>query len=82
MRLYLSSYGLDNKPDEILPLVSDNKRTAIIMNAQDNTSPENHAERLQREIDGLTNLRPRPQELDLRDYFDKTDKLFYSFGVL
>ncbi len=75
MRLYLSSYGLGNKPEEMLPLIGDNKRTAIIMNAQDNTLPENRAERLQREIDGLTSLGLQPQELDLRNYFGKTDEL-------
>jgi dipeptidase E len=75
MKLYLSSYGLGNKPDEMLPLVGDNKRTAIIMNAQDNTLPENRAERLQREIDGLTGLGLQPQELDLRSYFGKPNEL-------
>jgi dipeptidase E len=75
MRLYLSSYGLGNKPEEMLPLIGNNKRTAIIMNAQDNTLPENRAERLQREIDGLTSLGLQPQELDLCDYFGKADEL-------
>ena len=70
MKLYLSSYGLGNNPNEMLSLISDNKRAAIIMNAQDNTSPEKRLERLQREIDGLTSLGLEPEELDLREYFN------------
>ncbi len=75
MRLYLSSYGLGNNPEEMLPLIGENKRTAIIMNAQDNTLPENRAERLQRETDGLNNLGLQPEELDLRNYFGKPNEL-------
>ncbi len=75
MRLYLSSYGLGNKPEEMMSLIGDNKRTAIIMNAQDNTLTENRATRLQREIDGLTGLGLHPEELDLRSYFGKPNEL-------
>lgn len=75
MRLYLSSYGLGNKPEEMIPLIGDNKRTAIIMNAQDNSLPKARAERLQREIENLTSLGLQPEELDLRNYFGKTEEL-------
>lgn len=75
MRLYLSSYGLGNKPEEMIPLIGDNKRTAIIMNAQDNCLPEARAERLQREIENLTSLGLQPEELDLRNYFGRTEEL-------
>lgn len=75
MRLYLSSYGLGNHPEQISPLVGDNKRTAVIVNAQDSKSLESRSERLQREIDGLTNLGLQPQELDLRKYFGKSIEL-------
>jgi dipeptidase E len=75
MRLYLSSYGLGNNPEEMMPLIGDNKRTAIIMNAQDNVLPEARSERLQREIENLTSLGLQPEELDLRDYFGKTEEL-------
>jgi len=75
MRLYLSSYGLGNKPEEMTPLIGDNKRTAIIMNAQDNVLPEARAERLQIEIENLTSLGLQPEELDLRNYFGKTVEL-------
>lgn len=75
MRLYLSSYGLGNKPEEMLSLIGDNKRTAIITNAKDYALPEARAERLQREIENLTSLGLQPEELDLRSYFGKTKEL-------
>ncbi len=75
MRLYLSSYGLGNKPEEMLPLIKGDKRTALIMNAQDNVLPARRAERLRQEIDSLTGLGLHPQELDLRDYFGKAGEL-------
>lgn len=59
----------------MLPLIGDNKRTAIIMNAQDNSLPEARAERLQREIENLTSLGLQPEELDLRNYFGKAEEL-------
>ncbi len=50
MRLFLSSYKLGNKPDELLALVGNNKRTAIIMNSQDAKTPESRAERYSRKL--------------------------------
>lgn len=75
MRVYLSSYKLGNKPEEMLPLIVDNKRTAIIANAQDSKSVESRTERVQQEIESLTALGLQPEELDLRDYFGKTAEL-------
>lgn len=75
MRLYLSSYKLGNHPEQMLPLIKGAKRTAIIMNAQDNVLPERRLERLQEEVDNLTHLGLKPEELDLRAYFGKTDEL-------
>lgn len=85
MRLYLSSYKLGNKPEEMLPLIGDNKRTAVIANAQDSKPADSRAERLQQEIDSLTALGLQPEELDLRDYFGKTAELneaLKNFGYI
>lgn len=85
MRLFLSSYKLGNKPDELPALVGDNKRTAIIMNSQDAKTPESRAERLQQEIDALAALGLKPEELDLRQYFGKSaelKELIKSFGLV
>lgn len=75
MRLYLSSYELGIKPEEMMSLIGSNKRAAIIMNAQDNALPEARAERLQREVDNLTGIGLQPEELDLRNYFGKPEEL-------
>lgn len=75
MRLYLSSYKLGNKPEAMLPLIGDNKRTAIIANAQDSKLADSRVERVQQEIDNLTALGLEPEELDLRDYFGKKTEL-------
>ena len=85
MRLFLSSYGLGNAPDELSALVGDNKRTAIIMNSQDAKTPESRTERLQREIDSLAALGLQPEELDLRKYFGKSNELrdfVKNFGLV
>ena len=75
MRLYLSSYKLGNHPERMLPLIQGAKRTAIIMNAQDNVLPERRAMRLQEEVDKLSALGLRPEELDLRMFFGKEQEL-------
>jgi dipeptidase E len=75
MKLYLSSYKLGNKPEELTKLIGNNTRVAIIMNAQDLVLPERRAMRVQEEIDALTALGLQPEELDLRDYFGKAEEL-------
>jgi dipeptidase E len=85
MRLFLSSYGLGNKPEELQPLINDNKRVAVIFNALDAKEPDARAERLKREIDALTALGLQPEELDLRQYFGKSAELkeiIKGFGFL
>lgn len=84
MRLYLSSYGFGNHPEEFTALIGDNKRVAVIANAQDHKDIESRTERLQREIAGLKELGLEPEELDLRDYFGKSEelaKIIQKFGV-
>lgn len=80
MRLYLSSYKMGNKPEEMLPVFGDNKRTAIIANAQDSKPVESRTERVQQEIESLTALGLQPEELDLRDYFGKTAELAHKLN--
>lgn len=75
MRLFLSSYGLGNEPEQLKPLIGDNKRVAVVVNALDAKEPDARAERLQREIDALTALGLQPEELDLRQYFGKSAEL-------
>lgn len=85
MKLYLSSYGLGNHPEEFTTLIGDNKRVAVIANAQDHKDIESRTERLQREIAGLKELDLEPEELDLRQYFGKPDELanaMHKFGAV
>lgn len=85
MRLYLSSYKLGNKPEEMPPLIGGNRRTVVIANAQDSKPADSRAERVQQEIDNLTALGLQPEELDLRDYFGKTTELsetLKNFGYI
>lgn len=75
MRLYLSSYKLGTQPEQMLPLIKGARRTAIITNAQDNVLPERRAERLQEEINNLSELGLEPEELDLRHFFGDKEGL-------
>ncbi len=75
MRLYLSSFRLGNKPEELLVLLAGRKRTAIINNAMDMVGSEDRAASLKREIDDLTSIGLEPSELDLRNYFGKQGEL-------
>lgn len=85
MKLYLSSYKLGNQPEELIKLIGDNKRTAVIVNALDLVLPERRAVRLQEELDTLKGLGLRPEVLDLRDYFGKAGdfaEVIRRFGAL
>lgn len=74
MRLYLSSFRLGNRPQEMVKLAL-GKRAAVIANAADIKTASDRAEAVQYEIDCLTGLGFEPEELDLRDYFGKPDEL-------
>lgn len=75
MRLYLSSFRLGNKPEELLTLLAGRKRTAIILNAMDMVGSEDRAESLKCEVDDLKSIGLEPTEIDLRNYFGKPDEL-------
>lgn len=75
MRLYLSSYRLGNKPEELLRLLAGQKRTAVILNAMDFIRQEDRASSLKREFEDLKGLSLIPTELDLRNYFGKPEEL-------
>lgn len=66
---------LGNKPEKILPLLGNNKRTAVIANAQDTKPADRRSERVCQEIDALTSLGLQLEEIDLRDYFGKPTEL-------
>ncbi len=86
MRLFLSSYKLGNKPDELVKLVGDkNKSAAVIINAGDLATPQERKEGTQRQIDSLAELGFFPEEVDLRNYFNKPEeleKVLSKFGMV
>jgi len=75
MRLYLSSYGLGNKPDELVSLMGSNKEVLIINNAQDIFPKESTKDRLDQNITLFNELGLNAKELDLRVYFNKEEEL-------
>jgi dipeptidase E len=75
MRLYISSYRLGNKPEELVKLFKDNKRIAIIPNAVDFREPEEITARIQKDIDDLQTVGMSPDVVDLKEYFGKREEL-------
>jgi len=86
MKLYLSSYGLGNNPQQLVDLIGNNKKVAVIPNALDfSTDIERRNEGVRREINDLKKLGLQPEEVDLRDYFDKPQELrtkLSKFGTI
>lgn len=75
MRLYLSSYRMGNKPEELLKLLKGNTRTALIANYVDYRDPEEIHIRNQQELKDLTSHGLRPDIVDLKNYFGKSEEL-------
>ncbi len=75
MKLYLSSYRLGDNQKKLIELFSANKKAAVIANAMDFLEKSERDKSIQQEIDDLTKLGLTAEELDLRDYFDKSKDL-------
>lgn len=86
MRLYLSSYKFGNFSDELVKLVGNNKRVAIIANSRDGSSDKERAVKsLEEQIKNLNLLGFLSEELDLRKYFKKKEalkKYLSQFGLV
>lgn len=67
MRLYLSSFRVGDHPEHLLSMLRGKSRAAVIANAMDPYDSRG----LEIEFVALTELGLQPQELDLRDYFDR-----------
>lgn len=74
MRLYLSSFGIGNRSDELLRLVGTNRTVALVLNALDNR-PEARSNWLRKQTLALEELGFAVTELDLRKYFGKSKEL-------
>lgn len=75
MRLYLSSFRNGNKPEELLKLLGEGRKTALIENAADQFVGPSRAEHFAEEVKRLESIGLEPEELDLRDYFGKPEAL-------
>ena len=75
MKLYLSSFHLGNDPKRLTNLLTSNKRSAVILNAVDSASERDRKQMLEVELSDLEKIGILPEELDLRDYFDKKERL-------
>lgn len=86
MKLYLSSYKFGNYTDELIKLSSSNKRVGVIMNAVDWSDDKERVIRsLNEQLDTLKSLGFNPEQLDLRNYFGKSDELkkyLTNFGMV
>ena len=75
MKLYLSSYYLGNPTRTLQNMVGANKKAAVIANSIDFLTDAKRHERVEAEIDTLRSLGFKPEELDLRNYFDTPEGL-------
>ncbi len=75
MRLYLASHNLGPYTDELLKLVGEGRKALFIENARDFYPDEKRANDLQEKLAMLSEFGFEVQELNLRDYFGKPDKL-------
>lgn len=75
MKLYLSSFRLGNNPEQLVELLSSNKKTAVIANAVDEATEIVRKLGVERELNDLHSLGLNAEELDLRDYFGQKEEL-------
>lgn len=75
MKLYLSSFRNGNNPEELLKLLGDGRRTALIFNAQDWKTSEDRENDLAQESERLRDIGLEPEEVDLRQYFGDAQAL-------
>ncbi len=72
MRLYLSSFRLGNRPDELLKLLRGKRRTGVIANAIDSAEESQRSDSVLEEMARLRSIGLEPAEIDLREYFGNT----------
>jgi dipeptidase E len=80
VRLYLSSFRLGNKPEEMLKLLHGRTRAAVVANADDYKTGADRVASFERERADLAGLGLDPVELDLRDYFGRPADLRRDLG--
>lgn len=80
MKLYLSSYQIGKDPDKLTALVGKNKRVAVICNAIDSLKGVERKDRVERELKAMSDLGFKPEEIDLKDYFNKPQQIEFTLS--
>jgi len=75
MKIFLSSYKFGDKPEIFFGMLDDGDRVAIIANAGDGHDPVTRAEKVEEEIMFFDSQDIEAEELDLRDYFERSELL-------
>ncbi len=75
MRLFLSSQNFGNHTDALLQLVGSRRKTIFINNAKDYLPPDERQKSSAEKKQEFGAIGLQFQEIDLRDYFGKKDKL-------
>ncbi|OGI11717.1 hypothetical protein A3K64_00285 [Candidatus Micrarchaeota archaeon RBG_16_36_9] len=86
MKFYLSSYKIGNEIRKLKKMIPKNKKTALIPNALDcYNNIERRKQSEQRNVKELTKVGLDVEILDLRNYFNRSEKLkkkIKEFGVI
>jgi dipeptidase E len=75
MKLYLSSYGLGEKSEDLLRMSPSGSKVGLIANALDNQTQEIRSKVIDREQAALAALGYQVTEIDLRHFFKKCDEI-------
>jgi len=75
MRLFLSSENLGKYPEKFLKLIGGSHKLAVVHNAIDDWSANDRAAKIKKHLDQLKEQGFKPEEIDLRDYFNRPKEL-------
>jgi dipeptidase E len=73
--MYLSSFRMGNHPEFLVSLVEPGRHAAVIATAMDDEPEEDRDAGVRRELDALADLGIEAEELDLRTYFGRPERL-------
>lgn len=84
MRLFLSSYRAGKHGAKLLELVGKGAKIAYISNSKDYKDPADRKAKIDENFDYWRSIGLKPDEIDLRPYFDEpgADKLVKGYGFI
>jgi len=75
MRLYLSSFRMGNRPEQLVRLVGGSMEAAVVGNAMDGDPASARQAGVDRELAALSALGFQAEELDLRCHYDRPEAI-------